>query len=299
MAGNDARRPCFSRWILAIRPKTLWIAMGPVLIGTTLAYRDQSFHLESALMAFMGALLIQIGTNLANDYYDYQKGTDDLHRIGPIRVTQSGLIAPHSMKQAIVLTFSLATLCGMYLIWRGGIPIVIIGIASIISGILYTAGPFSLAYLGIADVFALTFFGPIAVAGTYYVQALKVYPEILIAGLAPGLIAVGILTVNNVRDIENDKRFQKKTLPVRFGKNFGKAEYVFSILLAALIPFTLVLFFKTGRYSLIASSIIFFAIPIFKTVLFKTDGPMLNLALANTGKLLFLYSVLFSVGLLL
>ena len=216
----------FKIWLLASRPKTLWASISPVVIGTAMAYADGKFHWLSAVVALTAAVLIQIGTNIANDYFDYKRGVDAGERLGPLRVTQAGLVKPETVKAAFIIVFSLAFLLGFYLIWRGGYPILIIGLLSVLFGILYTGGPFPLGYTGLADLFVLIFFGPIAVGGTYYVQALAIKPTIIIAGFSPGLLATAILTINNLRDIKTDRRAGKKTLAVRFEANFAKIEHV-------------------------------------------------------------------------
>ena len=283
-------------WVLAGRPKTLPAAIVPVLMGTAMAYGNEVQHWPSAFLALLAALLIQIGTNLVNDYVDFKKGTDDGERIGPVRVTQAGLVTPAQMKWAIGLIFFTAVLVSLYLVYRGGWPIVIIGFFCILSGILYTAGPYPLGYLGLGDIFVLIFFGPVALAGTYYVQALTIDWIIIFVGFAPGFLSVAILTVNNLRDIEGDKKAGKKTLAVRFGRNFAMNEYFYSLLLACLIPVFITL--TTGRYYLTILSVftLLFSKKPLKAVFSKTDGPSLNKALADTGKLLLIYGILFSIG---
>lgn len=281
---------------MAIRPKTLWAAVAPVLIGTAMACTDGRMHFPSALAALIGALLIQIETNLANDYFDFKKGTDTQERIGPTRVMQAKLVTPKEMKSAIIIVLALSILICLYLIVRGGWPIVIIGVLSLASAFLYTAGPKPLGYLGLGDVFVFIFFGPVAVAGTYYVQALSFNPLAVVAGFAPGFLSVAILTVNNLRDIDSDRKAGKKTLAVRFGRGFALMEYYGAVLGAASVPAVIFLITKDYGYSLTAILIAFFAIPTIKIVFTKTDGPSLNRALANTGKLLWIYSLLFSVG---
>ncbi|PWB69550.1 1,4-dihydroxy-2-naphthoate polyprenyltransferase [candidate division GN15 bacterium] len=283
-------------WILASRPKTLWAAIAPVIIGTAMAYADDSQHWLAAIAALFGAVMIQIGTNFTNDYFDYTKGTDTHERIGPVRVTQAGLVKPAIMKRAILIVFGLAFLAGTYLVWRGGLPIMAVGLMSILFGVLYTAGPFPLGYYGLGDIFVFIFFGIVAVGGTYFVQALDIVPETLIAGAAPGFWSVAILTVNNLRDIDNDRKGVKRTLAARFGRTFARAEYVACVVAACLIPAALVAITGEHPVVLVASATLLAAVPTLKIVLTKTDGPALNSALAATGKLLLLYSVLFTIG---
>jgi len=284
--------------MLAARPKTLPAAAAPVLIGMAMAFADHVFSLLPALAALVGALLIQIGTNFANDYFDYKQGIDTHERLGPLRVTQAGLVSPSAMRKATAVVFAAALLIGIYLVWRGGWPIVIIGLLSILFGVLYTAGPYPLGYNGWGDLFVLIFFGPVAVGGTYYVQALTAPTYVLVAGLAPGLLSVAILVVNNVRDLDNDRAAGKKTLAVRFGRTFTIAQYICCILLAVSTPLALVLLFDRGGYALIAAVTLFPALLVIRQVITRQGRP-LNDTLAATGQLLLLYSILFSIGWLL
>ena len=283
-------------WITASRPKTLWAAIAPVMIGTSMAAGDGMIHLPSALAALTAAVLIQLGANFANDYYDFQKGADNEQRIGPLRVTQAGMVTPDAMKRAFILVFLLAFIMGIYLIWRGGVPIFVIGVVSILFGILYTGGPFPLGYLGLGDIAVLLFFGPVAVGGTYYVQALSINGLVIIAGFAPGLISGAILTVNNLRDINTDRQSGKKTMAVRFGELFTRIQYVLSLVFACLVPLILILLTGNHIYSAASAVILFLAIPAVKTVFQKNAGSALNKVLADTGKLLIIFSLIFSVG---
>lgn len=285
-----------SVWVRAARPKTLWAAVAPVLIGTTMAFEAKAGHWPSALAVLVGAVLIQIGTNLANDYFDFKKGADQHQRLGPTRMTQAGLIKPHSMRIATIIAFSLALLVGVYLVWRGGWPIVVIGLLSILFGIMYTGGPYPLGYHGLGEIFVLVFFGPVAVGGTYYVQALDINSIVLLAGLPPGLFSVAILTVNNLRDVESDRLAGKKTLAVRFGRTFTRVQYLLAIAIAAIIPPLIYIVTRQHSFSLLTLLVLPVAIPAVRTVFNKTDGPALNNVLATTGLLLLLYSVIFSVG---
>jgi len=284
-------------WLLAARPKTLAAGLTPVLIGTAMAGAAGAFHLASALCAALGALLIQIGTNFANDYFDFVKGTDTEDRVGPTRATQAGLVSPKTMLIATVLVFALSFLPGAYLIYRGGWPFLAIGLVSVLCGVLYTGGPYPLGYLGLGDLFVLIFFGPVAVGGTYYVQALSLTPDVLLAGLMPGLFSTAILTVNNLRDADTDVRTGKKTLAVRFGKPFARAEYLCCMIAAgAVLPVVLCL--RAGGHwaALISLAALVPALPLMRTVYTATDGAALNDALAGTGKVLLLFSILFSIG---
>lgn len=283
-------------WIVAARPKTLWAAVAPVLIGVAMAYADGVFHPLSAALALLGAIWIQIGTNFYNDYADFKKGADTKDRKGPLRVTQAGLVSPEAIKRATIVAFGLAVVAGVYLMVRGGWPIIIIGVLSIISGILYTGGRYSLAYLGISDLFVLVFFGPVAVGGTYYVQALTITPSVLIAGLAPGLLAVAILLVNNIRDINEDRAANKKTLIVRTGRNVGIALYAGCVLIALVLPGVLVWMDGTLGWGLLPLVLLPLGVRNIQKLRRTTDPFALNPLLGATAQFLLLYSLLFSMG---
>ncbi len=247
----------------------------------------------------MCALLIQIGTNLANDYFDYEKGADRSGRLGPTRVTQAGLVTPTQMKRAVILVFGLAVAVGVFLVLRGGWPVIIIGLLSILFGVLYTAGPLPLGYHGLGELFVFIFFGPVAVGGTYYVQAMDINSIVLWAGVPPGLFSVAILTVNNLRDIDSDRRVGKKTLAVRFGRTYARIQYVGAIVIGSLLPLTF--YVGTGDHIFAGATalVALAAMPAIKSVFCRPIGVHLNETLAMTGKLLLLYSFLFSVGWLL
>jgi len=279
-------------WILATRPKTLAASVAPVLIGSTVAYYDGFFSWPWALLALVGALLIQIGTNFANDYFDFKKGADTAERLGPVRATQAGLISPEHMKRAFIVTFAAACLCGLGLIYRGGWPIAAIGLASVLSGILYTGGPFPLGYWGLGNIFVLIFFGPVAVAGTHYVQALYFSPEALVLGFCVGFISVGLITVNNLRDHVQDKKAGKRTLVVLLGPLWAKIEYSLAILGATCLP---ILLFQEEHPLLVFLGL--FLILAYKPLkgVWTLEGADLNKVLEQTGRLLISYTVLVSV----
>lgn len=265
-------------------------------MGMALARADSVFHAPAAFCALIGAILIQIGTNYANDYFDFIKGTDTEERIGPQRATQAGLVSPAQMKQAAFLVFGLAFLAGLYLVYRGGWPILIVGLVSILCGVLYTGGPYPLGYLGLGDLFVLIFFGPVAVAGTYYVQAQSFDSLSAIAGLAPGFFSVAILTVNNLRDVEGDRRTGKRTLAVRLGVTFARWEYVVSIMIAAVIVPAYLCVVSGGHWTALIACVV--VLPAMRSIrsVFTVSGAALNDTLASTGKLLLLFSILFSIG---
>lgn len=293
-----APRSRFSIWLAAIRPKTLFAAGAPVIVGTALAINDGMFHLVAAACALISALMIQIGTNLYNDFADAKKGADTDDRIGPLRVTHAGLVSPRDILLATVLAFLLAVASGAFLMYRGGLPIILVGICSIVFGFLYSGSRFSLAALGVADIFVLVFFGPVAVGGTYFVQALSLPTSVVVAGLAPGLLATAILLVNNVRDIAQDREAGKRTLVVRFGRTFGVLLYAVCLTLGGLIPVALIAAYGYTPFVLIASVILVPAFPMVDRLASNFDGPVLNALLGATGMVLMLYSVLFSIGLL-
>ncbi len=193
-------------------PKTLFASICPVAIGTALAERDHASHAITAAVALLGAISIQVGTNFCNDYFDFQQGADTSRRKGPTRAVQAGWVKPRDMLAATMIAFSVTLASCVYLVARAGWPLAVVGAVSILCGIWYTATRFSLAYLGLGDLFVLIFFGPVAVAGTHYVQTLRFSSDAAFAGLAPGFISVGILVVNNLRDIQDDAAAHKRTL---------------------------------------------------------------------------------------
>ncbi|MCK5004827.1 MAG: 1,4-dihydroxy-2-naphthoate polyprenyltransferase [Candidatus Aminicenantes bacterium] len=283
-------------WILAIRPKTLPAAAGPVLIGFGLAYREGLHHFPSVILAALVALLIQAGTNMVNDYSDFKKGVDTESRVGPVRVTQAGLISPERMKAGMLVVLILIIIFSIPLVLRGGVPILIIGVLSVISGILYTAGPFPLGYNGLGDIFVLIFFGPVATAGTYYVQTLELSQNSVLAGLGPGLLSVAILSINNLRDYDDDRVSGKNTLVVLFGRIFGKAEYLFSVVIAMLIPVIIFLAGERMNYSIMVLLLLIMAIKPLKIIIKNGRGSVMNEMLGFTGRMLLAYSLIFSIG---
>lgn len=285
-------------WLLAARPKTLPAAAAPVILGTALALHDGVFHLTAALAALLGALLIQIGTNFANDYFDYKQGADTHERLGPVRVTQAGLLPPEAVARGMWVIFGMAILTGTYLVIVAGWPVVLIGLFSILAGIAYTGGPFPLGYNGLGDLFVFIFFGLIAVGGTYYVQALTVTTEVLLGSFPIGLLATAILVVNNLRDIDTDKKAGKGTLAVRLGVRGTQAEYVLLLAFAYFVPVWMVAFGIAPFTILLVFLSLYRAIPLVRMI-FQEKGRPLNKALAGTGRLELEFSVLFSIGFLL
>lgn len=230
----ETRPSPLSIWIAASRPRTLPAAVAPVLAASALAWRDGDFDAPPALAALAFALLIQVGTNFANDYYDFVKGADTAERVGPRRAVAAGLVAPATMKRAMIGVFVAAFLTGLTLLGYGGWPLLVIGVASILCGVAYTGGPYPLGYNGLGDVFVFVFFGLVAVCATYFVQAGVVTSDAWIIGAGVGALAANILVVNNYRDVETDAKAGKRTLVVRFGRKFARAQFIASHAVATL-----------------------------------------------------------------
>jgi len=223
-------------WVLATRPRTLSAAAAPVVAGAGFAAADGLFVPAAALAALAGALLIQIATNLANDYYDFAKGGDTAERLGPVRVTQAGILAPGAVLRGMMVALGLALVTGVYLAWVAGWPVVVIGLVSMLMGVCYTGGPYPLSYHGLGDLFVFVFFGPVATATTYYVQAQLWSPGAILAGAGLGAFSTAMLVVNNLRDRATDEAAGKRTLAVRFGDGFSVAQYFGSLAAAACVP---------------------------------------------------------------
>jgi 1,4-dihydroxy-2-naphthoate octaprenyltransferase len=288
----------FQIWMLAARPKTLPAAASGVVTGTALAIHDGYFQFFPALAALLVALLLQIGSNLANDVYDYEHGADAGERFGPLRVTQAGLLTPDKVKTGMWVVFSLSILLGLYLFFKAGWVVILIGLAAILSAIAYTGGPFPLGYYGLGDLFVFIFFGVAAVSGTYFVQAGSVGAGALWMSIPIGWLIVDILVVNNLRDIEADRATGKRTMAVRLGERWTRIEYGILLVGSYLILPVLVAYHVLPLMSLLA----WLSIPIgWRTwkVVRKQSGRSLNEALAGTGKVTLVFSLLFFVGMLL
>ena len=282
-------------WILAARPKTLWAALAPVMMGSALAEAHGGWHPLSAVVALLCAMLLQVATNFWNDYADHVRGADTADRVGPTRATQAGLITATAMRNAALATFALAGLASLYLVLRAGWPMAVVGVVSILSGLAYTGGPRPLGYLGLGDLFVFVFFGPVAVAGTYFVQTLHWHPLPAVAGCGPGALSVAILVVNNLRDIRTDAPAGKRTLAVRFGPTFARLEYTLCLAVAALIPPLLWrLGWAPSNVALVGLSVLGAWRPLLR-VWFE-EGAALNPGLAQTALVLLFYSLIFTAG---
>jgi 1,4-dihydroxy-2-naphthoate octaprenyltransferase len=283
-------------WLLASRPRTLPAAVAPVLVGTALAPEVDWLVFVAALL---GAMFIQIGTNLSNDYSDARRGADTEDRLGPVRVTAGGLVPPKQVLIGTYVAFGLAVLAGSYLIATAGWELLAIGVLSILAGVLYTGGPRPYGYEGLGEVFVFLFFGIVAVAGSYFAQTEDWAWEAFVLAVPVGLLASAILVVNNVRDLETDRRAGKRTLAVRLGRERTRAMYAGMLALAFLTAPLPWLLGSESAWLLLAWLAIPLAVPLIRTVRSRTDGPSLNGALAGTGMLQLVFCVLLSAGILL
>jgi 1,4-dihydroxy-2-naphthoate octaprenyltransferase len=282
-------------WVGAARLRTLPAAVVPVVVGTACAAAAGRVAWGPALAALAGALAIQIGTNFANDVFDAERGADGPDRVGPVRAVSAGLISARAMKRAMIAAFGVATALGVYLVAVAGWPVVAIGVASIVSGIAYTGGPWPLGYHGLGDVFVMVFFGFVAVCGTAYVQ-LGAVPGLAFAAAVPvGALATAILVVNNIRDRATDARAGKRTLAVRFGRGAALVEYAALLATAYAVPLGLALAGRPWAALPLASAPL--AIVRLRAVIAASDGPAFNRCLAATAQLLLLHGALFAVGL--
>jgi 1,4-dihydroxy-2-naphthoate octaprenyltransferase len=286
-------------WLMAARPRTLPAAIAPVLVGTALAGFGHVFHPLRFLAALLGAIFIQVGTNLSNDYSDARRGADADDRLGPVRVTAGGLVPPRQVLVATYVSFGLAVLAGVYLVVVAGWLLLVIGAASILAGVLYTGGPRPYGYEGLGELFVFLFFGVVAVAGSYFVQVKHLDWEAFALSVPVGLLAAAILVVNNIRDIDSDRRASKRTLAVRLGR--AKTRWMFAgiVYLAFLLaPITWV-FGPVKPWVMLTWLALPLAASLVRTVRTRTDGPSLNSALARSGMLQLAFCVLLSAGLLL
>jgi 1,4-dihydroxy-2-naphthoate octaprenyltransferase len=286
-------------WLMAARVRTLPAAVAPVLVGTSLAGFGGVFHPLRFIAALIGAIFIQVGTNLSNDYSDARRGADTEDRLGPVRVTAGGLVPPQRVLLATYVSFGVAVLAGIYLIVVAGWQLLLVGAASILAGVLYTGGPRPYGYEGLGEVFVFLFFGIVAVAGSYFVQVKHLEWEAFALAVPVGLLAAAILVVNNARDIETDRRAGKRTLAVTLGR--ARTRTLFAVMVYLAYPLALVtwLFGPLSGWLLLPWLTIPLAAAVVRSVRNHTDGPTLNGALARTGLLQLAFCVCLSAGLLL
>ena len=294
----SGRPGAFRTWVLAARIPTLPAAVVPVLVGSAAAWAEGHFLPLPFVAALVAALLIQIGTNLANDYFDFRKGADTADRLGPVRITQSGLVPAETVRLATALTFGLAILVGIYLVAIGGVPILVIGVFSVAAGVLYTGGPWPLAYHGLGDITVFIFFGLVAVIGTTFLHAGTVTTLAVVYALPVAALVTAILVVNNLRDIGTDRVAGKHTLAVRLGARATRIEYLLLVSAAYLVP--LVSWLVVGEPG--GFWLPWLTLPLaihLVRVVFTQEGRPLNAALAGTGRLHLLFGVLWTVGIVL
>lgn len=285
----------FATWIAAARLHTLPAAVVPVAVGTACAAASGGVAWGPALAALAGALAIQIGTNFANDVFDAERGADGADRIGPLRAVSAGLISARAMKRAMIAAFGVATALGVTLVAVAGWPVVAIGVASILSGVAYTGGPWPLGYHGLGDLFVMVFFGFVAVCGTAYVQLGAVPGVALAAALPVGALATAILVVNNLRDRATDERAGKRTLAVRLGRRAALVEYAALLAIAYAVPLGLAIAGRPWAWLPVVSAPL--AIIRLRALLAAEGGPAFNRCLAATAQLLLLHGALFATGL--
>ena len=287
-------------WLMAALPRTLPAAIAPVLVGTAAAVEwfGRLPRAGAFVAALVGSIFIQIGTNLANDYSDAKRGADTADRLGPVRVTSAGLVTPQRVMRATWIAFAVAIACGIYLATVAGAIILVVGAVSIAAGVLYTGGPRPYGYAGLGEIFVFLFFGLVAVNGAYYVQVEHLDALPLGLSLAIGALATAILVVNNVRDLETDRRAGKRTLAVRLGREKTRGLYAGMLLVAFLtapLPWP---FGSMDAWLLLPWLAAPLALKLIGVVRTRIDGPALNGALARTGALQLLFCILFSAGIL-
>jgi 1,4-dihydroxy-2-naphthoate octaprenyltransferase len=283
-------------WILATRPKTLTASIGPVILGSSIAlYNKDSIDYFLFVIILINAVLLQIGTNLVNDYYDSERGIDGEDRLGPKRVTQAGLIDSKKVKTAFISVFIIAFLLGIYLMVIGGTPIIITGVLSIFFAYAYTGGPIPLSYIGLGEILALVFFGPVPVWGTYFLLTGEHSLAPVIAGLGPGFIAATLMSINNLRDIKSDSKTSKKTIAVLIGEKNARLMTILLVVFSSFVPF-LYSSMYLSKWVILATLTTY---PFTKTWMHISKAPIseeLNNCLANTGKYLLLFCLVFSAS---
>lgn len=285
-------------WVMAARLRTLPAAIAPVLVGTSLALGAGHFRPLAFVAALLGAIFIQVGTNLSNDYSDARRGADTEDRLGPVRVTAGGLVPPRTVLLATYVTFGLAVLCGVYLVAVAGPELIAVGAASILAGVLYTGGPRPYGYEGLGEIFVFLFFGVVAVVGSYFVQVQSLPWQPFACAVPVGLLASAILVVNNVRDIDTDRRAGKRTLAVRLGRERTRVLYAAMVggaFVLAPLPWLLG---SMSAWLLLCWLALPLAASVLGVVRTRVDGPSLNGALAKTGALQLVFCLLFAAGIL-
>ncbi len=285
-------------WLLAARPKTLPAAAATAITGSAAAFYSGKFQPGPALACLLGALLLQIGANLANDVFDYYRGADAQERLGPLRVTTAGLLRPGQVLAGMWVVFGLAALLGAYLALTSGWPVLLVGLACILAAVAYTGGPFPFGYYGLGDLVVFIFFGPVAVCGTYFVQARQLSGLAVICSLPMGFLITAILVVNNLRDIATDRAAGKQTLAVRLGAGGARWEYALCLTLAYLAPLVFILIGRLPLWSGLYWLSLPWALQLLRDV-WRDEGRPFNQALAGTGRLTLIYGVLFSLGMIL
>ena len=295
---NKAEISKIKCWIIASRPRTLPAAVVPVVVGSAAAASDNKFIFLYAFIALACSLLIQIGTNFTNDLYDYLKGADNEKRKGPLRVMANELITAAEMKAGIAIVFLTAFALGLYLVNTGGFFVLVIGIASILAGLAYTAGPYPLAYNGLGDLFVFMFFGIVGTVGTYYIQAHTISYLPFLCSIPVGALITNILVVNNYRDIDEDRAANKYTLAVKFGRGFTRYQFIFLLFISFIMPFILFFGFDFKGWVFLPYLTFPIALKLIK-MLYTFDGIELNKTLELTAKLSAIFGLLFSAGILL
>jgi 1,4-dihydroxy-2-naphthoate octaprenyltransferase len=286
-------------WLMAARARTLPAAVAPVLVGTALAGYGHVFHPLRFIGALVGAIFIQVGTNLHNDYSDARRGADNEDRLGPLRITAGGLVPPRRVLVATYISFAIAVLAGIYLVAVAGWQLLLVGAASILAGVLYTGGPRPYGYEGLGEVFVFLFFGIVAVAGSYFVQVSHLRLVAFALAVPVGLLAAAILVVNNCRDIDSDRRAGKRTLAVRIGRDRTRNLYAILIYGAYLLAPVSWLFGPLSAWLMLPWLTLPLAVKLVRIVRNRVDGPSLNAALARTGVLQLAFCVLLAAGVLL
>jgi 1,4-dihydroxy-2-naphthoate polyprenyltransferase len=299
MTTTISNLPIFKRYLLGIRPKTLAASISPVIAAYGIAASVHIFRVGPAIAALICSLMIQSATNLINDVGDYQKGTDNAERIGPTRVTQSGLLTPRQVWYGVAGTLGIAILAGLYLAWVTGWQVLLIGAAAILAGFAYTTGPFPLSHNGLGDIFVLIFFGFVATCGSVYVLTGFIPSTSWPVALAVGALTVNILVVNNIRDMKTDQKAGRHNIPVVFGRGVGESEYILMLAIAYLACFFTVIILKTSILSLLPVISLPVAYSLYIQLHHAQTGPVFNQLLGKTGQLLLLFSSFASLGLII